>query len=189
MTEARSEQSGVVNPAFALLLTLDQRARAHAAGLPQQRKAQRPWHGIAFRCAGIPLLAAMHEVREVHPHTLLTTVPGTKPWVRGITNIRGTLTPVIDLAGFLGKPMKPLNPRARLLILNHPTLSAALLVDELAGLRRFAADDFREDRNNAGLDAAVHGYTRGYYEYREQSWAVIDFEELIKDPQFLNVAA
>lgn len=189
MTATTSEQNGIVDPAFALLLTLDQRARTHAAGLPQQRKAQKQWHGIAFRCAGIPMLAAMHEVREVHPNSLLTVVPGTKPWVRGITSIRGTLTPVIDLAGFLGKPMKPLSSHARLLILNHPTLSAALLVDELAGLRRFIVDDFCHHSEKKPIDDAIHGLTRGYYDYREQSWAVIDFEELIKNPHFLNVAA
>lgn len=184
-----SETATAVPPAFAHLLEIDRRARAHAAGLPQQRKAQIPWHGIAFRSAGLPLLADMNEIREVHPYATPTLVPGTKHWVRGVTNIRGALTPVIDLAGFLGKPMRPISGRSRLLVLNHPILSAALLVDELAGLRHFAVDDLRNTDDSAPLDDALRGFAQGYYDYREQSWTVFSMQHLIKDPHFLNVAA
>lgn len=176
-------------PVFSLLLDIDQRARSHASGLPQQRKAHELWHGIGFRCGGLSLLVEMDEVREVHPCTQLTSVPGAKPWVRGVANIRGNLTPVMDLAGFLGKSMASPGARVRMMVMNHPILNVALMVDELAGLRHFALADLQPLEAQTSIDDALRPYVKGMFHHNQQTWAVFAMQKLIQDHEFLNVAA
>ncbi len=48
------------------------------------------------------LIAPLNDIKEIlNFPSAITKVPGTKPWMLGIANIRGTLLPVIDLQLFL----------------------------------------------------------------------------------------
>lgn len=38
------------------------------------------------------------KVKEIVQYDTVTTVPNTAPWIRGVTNLRGNVVPVIDLA-------------------------------------------------------------------------------------------
>ena len=49
-------------------------------------------------------LVEMEDISEVLPVPPLTPVPLTRPWYRGVSNIRGNLYSISDLAAFLGLP-------------------------------------------------------------------------------------
>jgi twitching motility protein PilI len=88
---------------YELLLELDRRARAAAQGKPEASASGAEWVGIAFRLGGEAFLLAREETREVMSYpAAVTRVPGAKGWVRGLSNLRGQLLPVIDLRAFLG---------------------------------------------------------------------------------------
>jgi chemotaxis signal transduction protein len=70
----------------------------------------------------------------------MTRVPGAKLWIKGIANVRGQLLPIIDLRQFLGSGTTPVNRNTRILVVNHREIPAGLIVDEVLGFRRFAAD-------------------------------------------------
>ena len=88
---------------FELLREIDRRARATAQGKPESIAAGAEWVGVAFRLGGEAFLLAREETREVLAYPAsVTRVPGAKPWIRGLSNVRGQLLPVIDLRAFLG---------------------------------------------------------------------------------------
>ena len=88
---------------YELLLELDRRARAAAQGKPEAAASGAEWVGIAFRLGGEAFLLAREETREVmgYPPSV-TRVPGAKSWIRGLSNVRGQLLPVINVKAFLG---------------------------------------------------------------------------------------
>ena len=88
--------------AFELLLDIDRRCRLLAADLPSQETRLQRWSGIAFRVGSNAYVAPMGEVAEVLHEPRCTLMPGVKPWVKGVANLRGRLLPVMDLGGFLG---------------------------------------------------------------------------------------
>ena len=55
---------------------------------------------------GIRILA----VREILAYGAVTTVPKAAPWIRGVTNVRGSVVPVIDLGTKLGVGASPTTP-------------------------------------------------------------------------------
>ena len=57
---------------------------------------------LAVRVSGQDFCIEVQAVREVRAWTHVTRVPGAKPFVRGVLNMRGTVLPVIDLAARLG---------------------------------------------------------------------------------------
>ena len=46
----------------------------------------------------------LSAVREVIPSQTVTRLPGSPPWLHGLTNLRGELVPVIDVAIRIGLP-------------------------------------------------------------------------------------
>jgi twitching motility protein PilI len=121
------------------------------------------------------------EVMRVPP---ITPVPLTRPWFRGVANVRGNLYSVIDFAEFLGTGISGTGEQARLVLLGERFRSAAaLLVDRSLGLRNPAHLRAREAA--AGRAAWLRG------EYEDESgahWSELNVGELVRDAEFLSVA-
>lgn len=171
---------------FLILKEIEQRSLQHAQGLPQQPQVQRLWSGIGVRLGKTRLLIPVDQVNEMIRSPRLTRVPGVKNWVRGVTNIRGNLLPVIDLSAALGGAVGGHSSKARVLIMERPELSAGLLVDEVLGLRQF----FEENRQETPSD--IDGFPGmifdGVFQQNDESWGVITAGRLAKYPDFMQVA-
>lgn len=170
-----------------LLRKMQQASLQTAPGLPQEVQSVRLWSGVAFRLADLRLVAALDEVLEVLPCPDYTPVPGTKPWVKGVANVRGNLVTIIDLAEYFGKPPVFLDEAARLLVMNVPGLHAGLLVHEVLGLRHF--DEEAERQELPGLDDPVMAHVRGAFLRDEVLWGEFDMRSLAEAAAFRHVAA
>jgi len=53
---------------------------------------------LTFFTAGEEYAVNIGKVKEIVKYEAITTVPNTPVWIRGVTNLRGTVVPVVDLA-------------------------------------------------------------------------------------------
>jgi twitching motility protein PilI len=164
-----------------LLQELERRARAATAAPGVDADQGNEWTGVAVRLAGEPWLLARDEVREVLslPGSM-TRVPGARAWVLGIANIRGQVLPIIDLRHFLGAGSSPTNRNARLVVVNHREIPAALLVDEVQGFRRFAESLFSREVPPTAL--AARPWIAGSFRTGADVWPVMGLRRLVEDP-------
>ena len=172
--------------AFDLLLDIDQRCRLLAAELPSQELRLQTWSGIGFRLAGRWYVAPMGEVAEVLPEPRSTRLPGVRPWVVGVSNLRGRLLPVIDLGGFFGHGLSPQRKQHRVLVVDRADIFVGLLVDEVAGLQHFSSASHQASLPEAALAAAAP-FLQGHF-LREHPWCVFSPARLVQAPAFLDVA-
>lgn len=172
---------------LALLQQMQEHSRRTAPGLPEQVQAAPLWSGLGFRVAELQLVTPLDHVSEVLPCPGYTLVPGTKRWLKGIANVRGTLMTLIDLPEFFGKTAVRLDERSRLLILNIPGLSTALLVNEVVGLRHF--DEEQEKQEITGLDDPALAHVTGAFLRDNTLWGVFDMHSLAESDAFRHVAA
>ncbi len=171
---------------FAVLREIEQRAKQSAKGLPLQVEIRKTWPGLAFRIQDSHMVAPLNEVSEVLTYPRLTMVPGAKPWVKGIANIRGSLLPVIHLPAYLGIHSDPPGRRTRLLVVQHAGVRAGLMVDEVLGIKRFDEDErLRELPPTAD---STHPYLVGAYLRDGQYWRVYSTHRLAQNPLFLQAA-
>ncbi len=74
-------------------------------------------------------------VYDIYPVKQITPVPHVPDWVRGVSNLRGTILSVIELSRFLELPVPDSQAEredlASLVIVKTPEMECALLVDEL----------------------------------------------------------
>jgi purine-binding chemotaxis protein CheW len=66
---------------------------------------------LTFFVAGEEYALTLREVREVIPYESVTRVPGVPSPIRGVTNVRGSVVPVVDLAVRFRLPEAPVTAR------------------------------------------------------------------------------
>ena len=127
-------------------------------------------------------LVDLREAGEVIPVPPITPLPLTRPWFRGVANVRGNLYSVVDFAAFLGAGVCEGGAEARILLLGERFRSgAALLVDRALGLRNPAELRAREPA------AGARAWLRGEYEDDSGRWSELDVAALVRDAEFLAV--
>lgn len=80
----------------------------------------------------------MREVTRLAP---LTPLPRMVSYVLGVFGHRGEVLPVIDLLRFFGKGEARVAPRTRLFVGVSGTLTAAVVVDTVVGLKRIPVEE------------------------------------------------
>lgn len=172
---------------LSLLHQMQQQSRSNSPGLPEQVQLATLWSGLGFRLADVQFVTPLDQISEVLHCPSMTPVPGTKSWLKGIANVRGTLYTIVDLAEYFGKqPVEP-DEKARLLIMNIAGLNAALMVNEVLGLRHF--DEEMERHNVTRVDDPAMAHARGAFLRDDVLWGVFDMHSLAESSVFMNVAA
>jgi twitching motility protein PilI len=172
--------------AFELLLDIDLRCRARAAGLPLQQTHQQDWNGIGFRLGEQRFVAPMNEIAEILHEPRYAVMPGVKPWMLGVANLRGRLLPIMDVCGFFGRELTPVRKQRRVLVVEHQDTFAGLLVDEVFGMQHFSQMSLMPETLEEA-DRRVAPYLRGQF-LREQAWPVFSPFALTSAAEFMDVA-
>jgi purine-binding chemotaxis protein CheW len=76
-------------------------------GASSQGKSQLPLKTVqylTFLTAGEEYAISIVKIREIIEYEVVTTVPNTPKWISGVTNLRGKVIPVVDLAVKFGLP-------------------------------------------------------------------------------------
>ena len=132
-----------------------------------------------------PWLVDLADAAELIPVPPITAVPLTRPWFRGVVNVRGNLYNVVDLPAFFGgSPVAP-GEQARLLLLAERFLMrSALLVDRSLGLL-----DARELSPHADAPSASPWIRGLHADQGGRIWRELDVRQLVQHAAFLGVAS
>lgn len=85
-------------------------------------------------------MASLIEIREWDEPTPL---PGVPSFIKGVTNLRGTVVPVVGLAERLGWKPSAIHARSCILVVNLSGKQAGFLVDEVADIVLIADSEIR----------------------------------------------
>jgi twitching motility protein PilI len=173
--------------AMGVLADLDESSRKAAQQLPQSAPVRDLWDGLVFRTSGVRVVAAMNEISEMLPwQEHVTRVPGARPWMLGLANVRSSLLPVIDLQAYLGaNPVVPSNA-TRVLVLRLRGLVVGLVVSSVEGMRHFPLADRIDD---ARLKGRLGAYVYQAFRADNEIWPVFNMHAMAADPGFRSAAA
>ena len=88
--------------AFAKLIEYEKRSETFSPGSSSDNSgATQEWSGVTFALGESRLACKIDQIHEILPIPASTPVPGAKPWIIGLANVRGSLLTVIDLVWFL----------------------------------------------------------------------------------------
>jgi twitching motility protein PilI len=142
---------------------------------------------LALRLNTWRLMFSMDDVSEIIPVPNITRVPGVKPWLMGISNLRGTVVSIADLGELLGGRSSTLTASSRVVIVGSGEWSYGLLVDEVIGMRHFTSE------SKLSLAETVTDNLRPYvtevFSSEKQIWFTFNVDALLSDDTFLDAAA
>jgi purine-binding chemotaxis protein CheW len=152
---------------------------APAVSAVPARRAERL---VLFMAGGTTYGVRVPEIVEVGRIPSITPVPRMPAWVRGVTNLRGDVVSVIDLAAFCGMEPTPLTT-GRLLVARatDEDLTIGILVDRVLEIAAKAAGDLRQPA--APLEGTLTPFLRGIYERDSEVVAVLDVAALLKSSE------
>jgi twitching motility protein PilI len=135
-------------------------------------------------------LVDLSDAGEVIPVPPVTPVPLTKPWLKGVANVRGNLFSVVDFPAFLGVGAVAVGEHSRLLLIGERfRTAAALLIDRSLGLRNL--DQLKPRARSEGqAGAEAPAWLRGEFEDAEgRGWKELDMPQLVRHAEFMTVSA
>ncbi|HEY8607303.1 MAG TPA: chemotaxis protein CheW [Noviherbaspirillum sp.] len=152
--------------------------RMHAASSSPQEQSSR----LGVMIGNARWLLNLQEAGEIVTVGAVTPVPLTQDWYIGLTNIRGNLISVVDLARFLGMPSTPIEKESRIVAF-APGLAfnCGLLVSRVMGLRNVA------EMSAEPVEGAAPWAAQAYRDRDNQSWTELTLSTIVQDPQFLQV--
>jgi len=174
---------------FEALSNLAEKSRQSAKGLPQKIESVAQWRGLGFMLFGEHFVAPMGQITEMmEVPTSSTRLPGVQPWVLGLSNVRGRLLPLFDLAMFVGGELGLQRKLRRVLVLETDDLFSGVIVERAMGMQQFDQSQFKEKTVTGALQG-LNSYISGVYsDDQGRSWHVFDFMRLAADQRFANAS-
>ena len=136
------------------------------------------------------LLVDLADAGEILSVPEITPVPLTRPWYRGLANVRGNLLGIVDLSSYAGGPPTPIDKESRVLAFSTDLrFAAGILVSRMLGLRSAS------DLVDPGADAAQQPagpfapWVRAtLVDTRDVRWQELDLRALTADERFVDIA-
>lgn len=100
---------------------------------------------LTFFVAGEEYAVNILKVKEIIEYDTVTAVPKTAPWVRGVTNLRGNVVPVVDLAVKFGLPASQVSKLSCIVITevlyDGEKLTLGVIADSVSQVVDFAENE------------------------------------------------
>jgi twitching motility protein PilI len=142
---------------------------------------------LAVESGARGFLFPLDEAGEIFPVAPLAPVPHSHRWFLGVSNLRGHLHGVVDLAGFLGlKSIEGNRDQARLVGFNRALdINCVLMVDRLSGLR---SEEELEPESDDGTPRPKFAGRR-YRDASARVWQELNLSALAAEETFLGIVS
>jgi purine-binding chemotaxis protein CheW len=113
----------------------------------KEAKPQSPGNGqyLTFFVGGEEYAVSILKVKEIIEYGTITGVPNTASWIRGVTNLRGNVVPVIDLAVKFGLPASQASKFSCIVITEvfceGEPITMGVIADAVSQVLDFSADE------------------------------------------------
>jgi len=145
---------------------------------------------LTFFTAGEEYAFDLLKVREVIEYTAITAVPNTPAWIRGVTNLRGSVLPVVDLAIKFGLTASAITKFSCVVVAEvvyeGENLTMGVLADSVSQVMDFSADDI-EAPPPFGTRVKIE-YLLGMGRMGRKFCLILDVDKVLGRDEFLAMA-
>lgn len=153
----------------------DSLARSETKETRQAEERLETW--VTFALAGESFGLPVTHVQEILRVTQITRVPHTPAAVRGVTNMRGRVLPVVDLRVRLGLEAATIDPHSRVLVVTSRGRLLGLLVDAVQQVLRLDRDQVEPPPPD--VMTAQSDYILGVYHQGDGLAILLDVDKVL----------
>ncbi len=138
---------------------------------------------VTFRIEGQAYAIRIEQIREIVILTQVTRIPQVPVYVEGVSNLRGSIIPIVNLRTLFGLPAKPNDADTRTIVVNVGDRTIGCLVDSVTQVVRIDQEAIRSAPETVTGQGA--SYIAGFARVQEQLIVLLEINELLS-PQRLE---
>ena len=121
----------------------------------------------------------IQQVQEINRQLNVTEVPHSPVHIRGVINLRGEVTTVVDLRKILGLPPGEVTREGRNLIVTSQGESIGFLVDRISDILTLRSD--QTDPPPTNVDGVAARFFSGVHSMESEILVILNIEEALSD--------
>jgi purine-binding chemotaxis protein CheW len=119
----------------------------------------------------------IHTVREIRAWSATTALPNAPDFVRGVTNLRGTVVPILDLRARFGRGLTEPTKAHVVIVVAIESRIVGILVDTVSDILTVAETEIRPVPDIGGAD--VQEYLDGLITQGDQMIALVAADRIV----------
>jgi len=108
---------------------------------------------VAFKLGKEEYAVGIQDVKEIIRSTVVTRVPKTPDYIKGVINLRGNVVPVISLNKRFGTEAEKLTDQSRIIILNINEINVGITVDSVTEVIWLRGENIESSGSIEAIDA------------------------------------
>ena len=139
---------------------------------------------VGFQIAGQEYAFRIEQIREIVILDQVTKTPQVPEYVEGVSNLRGSIIPIINLRRLFGLEPKPADSETRTIVVNVGQRTMGCTVDTVSQVLRIPQDSIQPAPETVTADGA--NYISGFAKLEGRLMILLDIDELL-DPEQLDL--
>ncbi|AIF66395.1 chemotaxis protein CheW [Terribacillus saccharophilus] len=133
---------------------------------------------IVFQLKNEEYAVPVTQVGSIEKMEHITRVPNTESFIKGVINMRGVVTPIVDLRSRLGLEETPVDENTRIIIVDLDDTSMGLIVDAANDVVDIPVDKIEEAPQVIG--AINVDYIDGVVKLEDRLVILLDLRKVLK---------
>jgi purine-binding chemotaxis protein CheW len=143
----------------------------------ERYQGTQPTHLVFFRVNNREFALPVVQVVEILRMAALTRIPDAPEWLAGMLNLRGQVTPIVDLRARLGLVLQPLKTSARVIILQANATIFGLAVDSVDNVIPVSETNIETGDATHPLTQSIAGIVR----IEGRLIPILDYQPIVAD--------
>ena len=139
---------------------------------------------VGFQIAGQEYAFRIEQIQEIVILDQVTKTPQVPEYVEGVSNLRGSIIPIINLRQLFGLEPKPTDSETRTIVVNIGQRTMGCTVDMVSQVLRIPQDSIQPAPETVTADGAH--YISGFAKLEGRLMILLDIDELL-DPEQLDL--
>lgn len=139
---------------------------------------------VGFQLANQAYAFRIDQIQEIVILEQITRVPQTPDYVEGVSNLRGTIIPIISLRILFGNDPKAIDDETRAIVVNVGSRTMGCTVDSVSQVIRIPTESIQAAPDIVTSEEAA--YVIGFSKLDEQLIILLDIDELL-DPEKMDL--
>ncbi len=132
---------------------------------------------IVFQLQDEEYAIEVDYIQSIERMMPITRIPRTYPFVSGVMNLRGVITPVINLRKRFGLEAKPYDEETRILVISKDNIELGFIVDSANDVIDIPVDKIEPTPEVVGGIEAE--YLRGVVKVDQRLFTLLDLDKVI----------
>lgn len=142
---------------------------------------------IVFRLEGEEYAISVQSVGSIEKILPITRVPSTPSFVKGVINLRGVVTPVIDLKERFYQKETEFTEQTRIIIVHVKDITVGLIVDEANDVIDINSNQIEPAPETVGTVEVE--YINGVIKLEKRLLILIDLQKVLKKTEMVELRA